>query len=220
MSALAASRAPMLERALALDQPGATDATTERILDATFEQFLLVGLRRTTIDDVARRAGVGRVTIYRRVGQKHELVEAVILREVGRVVAEVSTAIAMLPDPQQRVVEAFVIGLRAMRGHPLLRRLLETEPEDLLPYLTLDAGASLAIGRGFIADQIRDAARGKGWRGPDPELIGEILTRLAQSLVLTPDGAIPLDDERRLRSFAHAYLAPLVSAASAPRTRR
>jgi AcrR family transcriptional regulator len=210
----------MIERALALDHPGATDATTERILDATFEQFLLVGLRRTTIDDVARRAGVGRVTIYRRVGQKHELVEAVILREVGRVVAEVSTAIAMLPDPRQRVVEAFVIGLRAMRGHPLLQRLLETEPEDLLPYLTLDAGASLAIGRGFIADQIRHAGRGKGSRGPDPELIGEILTRLAQSLVLTPDGAIPLDDERRLRSFAHAYLAPLVSPASAPRTRR
>jgi AcrR family transcriptional regulator len=219
MSSLAASRAPILERALALDQPAAADATTERILDATLEQFLLVGLRRTTIDDVARRAGVGRVTIYRRIGQKHQLVEAVILREVGRVVTEVGTAIALLPDPRERVVEAFVIALRAMRGHPLLQRLLETEPEDLLPYLTLDAGASLAIGRDFIADQIRDAGRGEGSRGPDPELIGEILTRLAQSLVLTPDSAIPLDDERRLRSFARACLAPLVSAASAPRKR-
>jgi AcrR family transcriptional regulator len=209
----------MLERALASDRPAASDATTERILDATLEQFLLVGLRRTTIDDVARRAGVGRVTIYRRIGQKHQLVEAVIVREVRRVVAEVATAIASLPDPPQRVVEAFVTALRAMRGHPLLRRLLETEPEDLLPYLTLDAGASLAIGRGFIADQIRDAGSVQGSRGPDPELIGEVLTRLAQSLILTPDGAIPLDDERRLRNFARACLGPLVSPASAPRQR-
>jgi AcrR family transcriptional regulator len=202
--------APIPARVLALDEPAGLDSTTERILDATLEQFLLVGLRRTTIDDVARRAGVGRVTIYRRVGQKHQLVEAVMLREVRRVIAELSTAIAAIQDPRLRVVEAFVLGLRVLRAHPLLQRLLETEPEDLLPYLTLDAGASLAIGRRFIADQIRDAGSGKRATAVDPELVGEILTRLAQSLVLTPEGVIPLDDERRLRSFARACLAPMI----------
>jgi AcrR family transcriptional regulator len=197
----------MLARALEPEHPVSDDPTTARILDATLDQFLLVGLRRTTIDDVARRAGVGRVTIYRRVGQKHELVEAVIHREVRRVTAAVGAAIAPLQSAEERVVEAFVVGLRALREHPLLQRLLETEPEDLLPYLTVDAGASLAVARRFLAQQIRAAQP----RGGEPELVAEILTRLAQSLVLTPAGGIPLDDERRMRSFARACLAPIVA---------
>lgn len=189
------------------------DPTVERILDATLEQFLLVGLRRTTIEDVARRAGVGRVTIYRRVGQKHELVQAVILRELGRVIAHVAASIAPLRDIEERVVEAFVVGLRALRGHPLLQRLLETEPEHLLPYLTVNAGAGLAIGRRFIADQIRELRPVDRASEADPELIAEVLTRLSQSLVLTPGGGIPLDDERSMRSFARACLAPIVAGA-------
>jgi AcrR family transcriptional regulator len=191
------------------------DATTERILDATLEQFLAVGLRRTTIEDVARRAGVGRVTIYRRVGQKHQLVQAVILREVNRVISGVAATIAPLEQLEERVVEAFVVGLRALREHPLLQRLLQTEPEDLLPYLTVNAGASLAIGRRFIAAQIRDLEPADHAPGVDPDLIAELLTRLSQSLVLTPEGGIPLEDDARMRSFALACLAPLLHGAPA-----
>jgi AcrR family transcriptional regulator len=197
----------MLARLLEPVPEAVSDETIGRILDATLEQFLLVGLRRTTIDDVARRAGVGRVTIYRRVGHKRDLVEATLMREVRRVVAMVDEQIASLPDTDERLVEGFVVGLRAFREHPLLQRLLETEPEDLLPYMTLKAGASLALGRKFVTEQIRIAhpdAR-------DPELVAEIITRLAQSLVLTPDGEIPLEDERRTRAFARACLAPLAA---------
>jgi AcrR family transcriptional regulator len=199
-----------LAQLLAEQDSAPRDATTERILDATLEQFLAVGLRRTTIEDVARRAGVGRVTIYRRVGQKHQLVQAVILREVNRVISGVAATIAPLEQLEERVVEAFVVGLRALREHPLLQRLLETEPEDLLPYLTIDAGASLAVGRRFIAEQIRDLAADEPTSGVDADLIAELMTRLSQSLVLTPEGGIALEDETRLRAFARACLTPIL----------
>lgn len=198
----------ILAQLLAPSETATQDETAERILDAALEQFLLVGLRRTTIEDVARRAGVGRVTVYRRIGQKHELVEAVILREVRHVIDQVAGQIAGLPSPEERLVEGFVVGLRALRAHPLLDRLLETEPEDLLPYLTLDAGEGLAIGRRFVAQQI---GAGVTDSVQDGELVAEIVTRLAQSLVLTPDGGIPLDDEHRLREFAQAFLLPLLT---------
>jgi AcrR family transcriptional regulator len=181
--------------------PLAEDPVRERILEAALEQFKLVGLRRTTVGDVARRAGLGRVTIYRRVGHKRELVVGVIQLEVNRLMGSVREAIASLESPEDRLVEAFVVGIGIVRSHPLLQRLLETEPEDLLPYLTLDFAPILAVARTFVASEVAP--------GRDADLLGEVLARLAQSLVLTP-GEGPLDGERGLRDFAHHYVAPLL----------
>ena len=181
--------------------PLAEDPVRERILDAALEQFQMIGLRRTTVGDVARRAGVGRVTVYRRVGHKRELVAGVIQSEVSRLMESVREAIASLESAEDRLVEAFVVGIGIVRSHPLLQRLLETEPEDLLPYLTLDFAPILAVARNFVASEVAP--------GRDADLLGEVLARLAQSLVLTP-GEGPLDGERGLREFARRYVAPLV----------
>jgi AcrR family transcriptional regulator len=196
-----------LTRVLQLDEPADEDAVRERILAAALEQFRLVGLRRTTVGDVARRAGVGRVTVYRRVGHKPELVAAAIQSEVKLVIARVASAITALDTVEERLVEAFVVGLGIVRSHPLLRRLLETEPEDLLPYLTLEFGQMLELARQFVTREITI-----GTRPADAEVVAELLTRLAQSLVLTPEGTIPVNDERRLRKFARSYLTALLSA--------
>ena len=182
-------------------EPLAADPVRERILHAALDQFMLIGLRRTTVGDVARRAGVGRVTVYRRVGHKRELVVGVIQSEVSRLMVSVREAIAPLESTEERIVEAFVVGLGIVRSHPLLQRLLETEPEDLLPYLTLDFAPILAIARTFVATEVAP--------GHDAELLGELLARLAQSLVLTPGGG-PLGNERGLREFARRYVAPLI----------
>lgn len=182
-------------------EPLVEDPLRERILRAALEQFNLIGLRRTTVGDVARRAGVGRVTVYRRVGHKRELVVGVIQAEVDRLMGTVREAIAPLTRTEDRLVEAFVVGVQTVRSHPLLHRLLETEPEDLLPYLTLDFGPILELARMFVA---REVAPGR-----DPDLLGEVLARLAQSLILTPGGS-QLDDERALRDFARSYIAPLI----------
>ena len=188
--------------ARALDaEPIVEDPLREQILQAALQQFNLVGLRRTTVGDVARRAGVGRVTVYRRVGQKRELVVGVIQSEINRLMGTVREAIAPLGSAEDRLVEAFVVGVGSMGSHPLLRRLLETEPEDLLPYLTLNFQPILVLAREFVA---REVATGR-----DSDLLGEVLARLAQSLILTP-GDFQLGDERRLREFARSYIRPLV----------
>ena len=195
----------VLAHALASAPAADDDPVRERILEAALEQFKVVGLRRTTVGDVARRAGVGRVTVYRRIGHKPELIAAAIQSEVGRVTSAVREAIAQLQGPEDRLVEAFAAGVEIVHTHPLLRRLLETEPEDLLPYVTVGFGPMVELARRFVADEVMP-----GVTDPDPELLGELLARLAQSLVLTPGGAIPVDDRRRLRGFARAYLAPLL----------
>ena len=207
---MSATLAAQLARFIADDTAAPADAAGERILDAALEQFQDVGLRRSSMEDVARRAGLSRITIYRRFPQKDRLLEAVLLRECSRLLDGMRAVMRPLATQEQRIVECFVFGLRTMRGHPLLVRLMAIEPEDLLPVMTLQAGPVLAIVSGFMTQQIREAQRRDEVPAYDARPVAEILTRMAQSLILTPQGGIPLDSERQARAFARDYIVPIV----------
>jgi AcrR family transcriptional regulator len=200
--------APLLARALAAPDPHPTDPTTERILDAAAALFARAGLRGTTVEDVAREGGVARITVYRRFAQKDRLVDAVLLRECRRVLAELDEAMRAHPTMHERMVEGFVATMRLVRGHPLIGRLLAAEPETLLPYLTLRAGPGIAVARAFLAHRIRDGRPAEEDDGV--EQTAELLVRLTLSFVLTPDSTIAARDDAALRTFARAHLLPLV----------
>src|SRR5215213_10206341 len=153
--------APILQTAVD-GAPDATpaDATTERILAAALGRFEDFGIRRTTMEDVARGARVSRVTVYRRFPQKERLVEAVILREAHGFFAELETAVVRLDSAEERIVEGFAHTLAAAREQRLLNRLLRTEPELLLPHLTTEGGPVLAAGTAFLARHMRIARSG------------------------------------------------------------
>ncbi|MDN5758650.1 MAG: TetR/AcrR family transcriptional regulator, partial [Tomitella sp.] len=73
----------------------------ETILDAAEAQFAEVGARLTTLNDIARRARVGRATIYRRIGGRDEVARAVTTRSATRLIeeiAEVARAATTLED--------------------------------------------------------------------------------------------------------------------------
>lgn len=202
----------MAARVLAAEQVGAADATTERVLDAALEQFQLVGLRRSSVEDVARRAGVSRVTIYRRFPQKDLLVEGVVLRECGRVLAEVEAAIESLEGAAERIARGWAVGLRIIREHLLLNQLLAIEPENVLPFLTIDSAPLVELGTLFISDQIRRGQReGDIPEEVEPEPLAEILVRIAHSLILTPGARIPVGDEEAAAGFAREFIVPLVT---------
>lgn len=184
----------------------AGDETVHRILDGALAEFVDIGIRRATVGSVARRAGVAPATIYRRVGQREELVDAVVAREVQRTLAEITTRLAPVDDPAERMVEGFVAALRLVVAHPLIRRILELEPDSVAAAFTTGAGGLLALGRAYVADQLRgdDATAVE-----DPDAVAELLVRFAHSLVLTP--APDLDDDDRARAFARAVLVPIVT---------
>lgn len=185
------------------------DPTSARILDAALDRFTTFGIRRTTMDDVAAAAGVGRATVYRRFAGRDDIVRAVILREMARFIAEVDAALQPIDDPLERFVEGFVATLRQARDHPLLRRLLEVEPDLLLPFLTTEGAPALTLSRAYLASEFdRIQAEGHIRDGVDVELVAELLVRLCQSLLLTPEGRIRLDDDAGLRQLARDHLAP------------
>ena len=198
--------------AAALGATPPSDALSEQILDAAREQFMTFGLRRSTVDDVARRAGVSRVTVYRRIGNKDSLVSACLLREYRRFLVEVDDAVAALPTTEDRLVEGFAAVLRHIREHPLIGGLLRLEPETMLPFLTLESGPALLAIRDYLADRLREARRAEGRPVSDPTPVAELMVRVTVSFLLNPVSCFELDDESQVREFARRCLVPLLAA--------
>jgi AcrR family transcriptional regulator len=191
-----------------LDEPE-TDEIGVRILDAALGEYLAHGFRRTSVDDVARRARTGRATVYRRFATKDELVQAVLMRETRRFFADIAEATKQVPSLADRLVEGFVVGLRNARTQPLLQRMLANEPELCLPFLTTSGGPAMAVMREFLLRQYLDGAADQS--DTTPAEVAEILVRLCISLVLTPDSVLPLRTDEEVRATGMRYLAPLVA---------
>src|SRR5919108_4895589 len=184
----------------------------EAILDAALERFCLIGIRRTSAEDIARLAGVNRTTLYRRIGSKDALVDAVLLRELERLRDTVEDAISPIDDPEQRLTEALVATIGSIRSHPLLPRLFTVDRDDVLPRITLDGAPLLDLAVAFVADQIE---QGYATRGAAPKVdvtaVAEIIVRLIHSFVLTPEVRVRLRTDAQLREFADQHLLPLIT---------
>ncbi|MET8650293.1 MULTISPECIES: TetR/AcrR family transcriptional regulator [Nocardia] len=194
---------PMLQRIL--DKP-VKDG--EKLLESALSAFLDFGIKRTSMGEIARRAGISPATLYRRFESKNDLVEAVSVREAQRFVADIDKRVQTVEGTENQLVEIFVAFIGAIAGNELLRRLLRTEPDLILPRLTTEGGPILAVGRTYLAGKLGEL------RGADDDfdadLVAEIMARLALSLALTPDGLIPLGDAEAGREFARRTLLPMV----------
>jgi AcrR family transcriptional regulator len=211
----AAAKDPLLDRILTNGAPPADEAA-ERILDAAIRQVEDFGIRRFTIDDVARRVGVSRVTVYRHFPKKGRLIEAVVLHELHRFLRAIDAAVAPYEQLEDKLVEGVVFAITFLHEHRLLNRLLRTEPELLLPTLTVHAAPILSASREFIAGFARREARSGGLPLTDSEIeaVSELLARAVLSFVLTPGSVLRLETPADVRRFAQHYLAPTLHALS------
>ncbi|SEF83874.1 DNA-binding transcriptional regulator, AcrR family [Thermomonospora echinospora] len=182
------------------------DALDVRILDAALAEFETYGLRRVSVEDVARRARVARTTIYRRFSNKEQLLQAVILRECRRFLSGIAAATEGLPA-REALVEGFVAGLREARSNPLLTRVVQSEPEAFLPQLSMNGGAVMLAARDILAERLgRDRPQG----GEDLAAVCEILLRVALSLLLVPGGGLAVNDDEAARALARRHLIRLL----------
>jgi len=187
------------------------DALSERVLDAALALAAAFGLHNLTIDHVARRARVGRMTVYRRFGSKQRLVDALTVRESRRCLAELDAAAPVDAPAEDQVVAGFVTALRLAREHPLLNRLARLEPETVLEAFTADGSRLFATMRAFAAARMR-AAQAAGVLGPVPvDEIAELGVRLCISFVLIQETTLPIEDEAAARGIARRLFLPLLA---------
>ena len=200
----------LLERILGDAPP--QDEGGERILAGAIEQIEDFGVRRFTVDDLARRLGVSRVTIYRRFAKKDRLLEAALLFELRRLLREIDAGVAGCETLEERLIEGFASSLLILRGHKLLNRLLSTEPELILPLLTVNGGPVIAASREFIASTARREGEQDGFDFDEEQLgvLSELLVRAILSFLLTPQSVVSLETPQDARRFARRYLAPVL----------
>ncbi|MFD0149374.1 TetR/AcrR family transcriptional regulator [Streptomyces sp. NPDC055721] len=155
------------------------------VLDAARDCVLAVGVRRTTLTDIARRAGVSRMTIYRRWPDVRSLVGDLMTREWIAVAAG-----AMPPSDEdrpegERIVEGLVAGAAAFRAHPLFHKIIDVDPELLLPYILDRRGASQDALLGLLHTALEDGHEDGSVRHLRADLQARSLLLVVQSFTLS-----------------------------------
>jgi AcrR family transcriptional regulator len=107
----------------------AMNRTRRGLLDGAARAFAENGIRRTTMQAVAAAAGVAKATLYNHFRTKDEVARALLAAELDRLAA----LAAGLP-----LADALAGLADECAGHPVLRRLAETEPELLTALLAVD----------------------------------------------------------------------------------
>src|SRR3954451_21332955 len=159
--------------------PERSPSPDDAYLDAAREAILAVGWSRTTLTDIARRAGVSRMTLYRRWPDTQTLLADLMTREWGRVAGQ---AIAQdESNALDRIAAGIVATVQALRANALLRRIVDVDPEVLLPYLLDRRGRSQELVAEILGSLIAQGQSEGTIRPGDPVV-------LARSLVLACHG--------------------------------
>jgi AcrR family transcriptional regulator len=211
MTAPAGTAARLLARALDPDVTQGDDATTQRILDAALELAAASGLRHLTMDDVARRSGFGRMTVYRRFGDKRGLVDALTVRESRRCLERIATALDTGQTAPERLASLFMATLAVIREHPLLERLGRFEPEALLTELTRDDSAAFRLVREFLVSLVAQGQASGELPQGDSAVLAELGLRLGASFVLMPESVLPLDREAETHAAVRALIGSVLA---------
>jgi TetR/AcrR family transcriptional repressor of uid operon len=187
------------------------DRASERILDAAVLEAAAVGIDRLRVEEVARRSGIARMTLYRRFPRRDDLIGALVLRETQRFLAAVAAGIDRAPRPSAWATEAFIAAVRFARAHPMLSRVRPGDRGTLTDLVAADDAAILRMGSEFLARQIHGNAPGPPSRRA--RSVADVLARLFLSYMAIPPEDPDTSDDAALRRFAREVLKPLIEAA-------
>jgi AcrR family transcriptional regulator len=179
---------------------------SDPILDAAQACVLAVGVRRTTMTDVAKRAGVSRMTLYRRFPDVTSILQELMTREFSAVIEEVLASDG--GTTREQIVRGAVRGADVLADHPLFRRLLEVDPELLLPYLTDRVGAFQAMVREACAGQLAEGMADGSVRVGNPAVMAATLELALRGYVFGARAQDPGRNGAELARMLDGWLAP------------
>ncbi len=185
-----------------------------RLLEGAYACIAEKGLAATSLEDAARAAGVSRATLYRHFpGGREELMRAVISYETLRFFGALAAAVSGAPDLESLLVEGILVAHRSIVQHAVLQKVLETEPDRLLPQLSLESAQILGLMAAFFEAHLaaHDLAA-----GVEVEQAADYLARLTLSFISSP-GAWDLAEPSQVRELVRSeFLAGLEPPAARP----
>lgn len=173
-----------------------TTSTDDPILDAARATVLDFGISRMTVSEVARRAGVSRMTVYRRYPDSETLLKAVMAREFTQTIALGVEANVQEPDACRRLVSEAMQALVLLLDNPVLRRLIEVDVHQLVPYFAVAAGRFQDAVVAQLRNEIEAGQRAGQIRAGDPGTMAETIELAFRGPVLATH---TLSGDRRAR---------------------
>jgi AcrR family transcriptional regulator len=191
--------------------------TRDVIVAAAFACFREYGMRKTTIVDIARAAGVSRSTFYEYFRDKAAIVEASAEAMSQRFYRKLASAMDRGQSFEEKLSRAAIAVTQA-------RRIIEPESyfdaDEVGVMLTRDAAVLLQECTDFLGPYIAAAKlSGEVRKDIDVQSAGEWCGRMLISLFNTPSLTMDMSDATAVSEFMSAYVMRGFAAAS-PRPRR
>lgn len=157
----------------------------DTLLDAARACVLDQGVGRTTLTDVARRAEVSRMTLYRRFPDVRTLITNLMTREFALVLDQAQQGVADLPTARERLVAGAVAGIHALVADPLMRTILDRDGALVLPYVVERLGSTQRLAEYFLLAQLAAGHKDGSVRRADPAVQARATLLMLQSFALS-----------------------------------
>jgi AcrR family transcriptional regulator len=179
----------------------------DRLLEATYRCVERFGMAKTTIDDIVKESGVSRATIYRQfAGGRDELLLETVGWELANYFSRLADHVREAPSLASLLEQGLAFAHRSLTEHTVLRKIMDTEPERLLPLLTTESAKSLPFIADFLLPYLRrEAEAGRLRAGVDLDRAAEYLARSILSLIGAP-GRWDLDDPAQVKDLVEVEL--------------
>jgi AcrR family transcriptional regulator len=179
------------------------DDTRQRILAATYACVARWGLAKTTVEDAAREADVSRATVYRTFpGGRDELLDATVAWATAEFFLHLYEQVHSASSLEEVLELGIRFARRSILEHEVLQRVMQTEPEKLLPALTVE---SIRVRNG-IAQFLSPYLEARGvLPGVDLQEAADFLARMVLSYIVAP-GRWDLEDPDQVAELVEAEL--------------
>lgn len=181
------------------------------MLDAARTCVEAFGIRRTTLTDVARRAGVSRPTVYRRWPDVTALVADLLTREIRDILRRCEAGQDAMSGRELLVAQAAGV-LTELISHPFFGRIIDHEPEIAATYAFHRLGSSHHAAQEAVRPLIEAGQRDGSIRPGDPDALARVVLLTVQGLAssrrLTEDVLTGTGLTAELRALLDGYLRP------------
>lgn len=194
--------------------PPDSEAAQAHFLDAAEACFERYGVVKTTMEDIAKMAGVSRPTVYRHFSDRDSLILAVIMRRARSLIGKAQAFIRRQERFEDRLVEGLLFLVKTGRRDPFVRILVSPEHLDMAQQILGATDAVVDLTQDMWEPILVEAAA-RGELNPELDFRDIAVWLTHVELILVGRFDVATDDDE-IRRMLRTFLAPAFLPAPVP----